>query len=135
MGNALIDMYAKCGNVDYAYRVFCKMPQRNTVSWNSMIAGYGVHGYGNDALTLFYQMQQIGVKPNDVTFLAVLSACSHAGLINEGWYYFNSMIRDYGISPRLDHYACMVDLLGHDGHLDEAHVLISTMSIEPDAFV
>eukprot|EP01018_Ginkgo_biloba_P026111 Gb_25739 [translate_table: standard] len=133
--SSLIDMYVKCGNTKVARQVFDKMSQRDVVSWTVMIAGYGMNGYGRDALTLFNQMEQAGMKPNHITFVAVLSACSHAGLVAEGWHYFNSMSQDYHITPTVEHYACMVDLLGRAGHLDEAHNIIKKMPIEPDASV
>eukprot|EP01018_Ginkgo_biloba_P026037 Gb_14324 [translate_table: standard] len=135
VASALIDMYAKCGDIELSRQVFDKMPWRNVVSWNAMITGYGLHGMGEDALTLFMQMQQTGTKPTYITFVSVLSACSHAGLVDEGWQYFESMSRDYGITPRVEHYACMVDLLGRAGHLDEAHQFIEKMPLEPDGSV
>eukprot|EP01018_Ginkgo_biloba_P036993 Gb_08070 [translate_table: standard] len=135
VGTSLIDMYGKCGSIELARLLFDKMPKRDVVSWSAMIAGYGMHGQGKDAVALFSQMQQAGVKPNDVTFVCVLSACSHAGLIDEGWQFFHSMIHNYGITPKADHYACMVDLLGRAGHLDEAKNFIEKMPIEPSAIV
>lgn len=133
--NCLISMYFKCGHLQYARRVFHKMCNRDEVSWNALISGYGMHGNAKDALEMFEQMQQTGLKPNHITFLCVLSACSHAGLVDEGWQYFNCMSRDFGITPRTEHYACMVDLLGRAGHLDEANQLINKMPLEPDATV
>eukprot|EP01018_Ginkgo_biloba_P019068 Gb_40768 [translate_table: standard] len=135
VGNALIDMYAKCGSIDDARRLFDKMSQRDVVSWNAMIAGYGMHGYGEDALALFHKMQQAVMEPNEITFIAVLSACSHSGLVDEGWQFFNLMSQDYCITPRVEHYACMVDLLGRTGNLDEAWNLIKQMPLEPNANV
>eukprot|EP01018_Ginkgo_biloba_P006709 Gb_15874 [translate_table: standard] len=135
VGTALIDMYAKCGSIENARQCFNKMAKRDVVSWSAMIAGYGIHGYGKDALALFSQMQQTGMKPNHITFISVLSACSHAGLVDEGWQYFDCMTRDYSIQPMMKHYACMVDLLGRAGHLDKAHDFIKRMPIEPDAGV
>eukprot|EP01018_Ginkgo_biloba_P002905 Gb_17321 [translate_table: standard] len=135
VGNALVDMYAKCGSIDYACQVFDKMHQRDVVSWTAMVAGYGRHGRGWEAIKVFEQMQCAGVKPNHITFVGVLAACSHAGLVDEGWYYFDSMSRDYCIRPTAEHYACMVDLLGRAGHLDKAHDLINKMPFEPDAAV
>eukprot|EP01018_Ginkgo_biloba_P030203 Gb_04430 [translate_table: standard] len=135
VAGALIDMYVKCGSIKDARQVFDKMPQRDLVSWTAMIAGYGMHGHGEDALSLFDQMQQSGVKPDHVTFIAVLLACSHSGLVDEGRQYFDLMFRDYDIKPRLEHYACMVDLLGRAGQLDEAHHFIKKMPFEPDAGV
>eukprot|EP01018_Ginkgo_biloba_P030460 Gb_36433 [translate_table: standard] len=135
VGNALIDMYAKCGNIDFARRVFDKISHRDVVSWTAMIAGYGMHGHGQDALTLFNQMLLANMEPNHITFIGVLSACSHAGLVEEGWHYFNCLSRDYCITPRVEHYACMVDLLSRAGYLDEAHDFIKKMPIEPGAGV
>eukprot|EP01018_Ginkgo_biloba_P037426 Gb_17091 [translate_table: standard] len=135
VGTALIDMYAKCGSVEIARQSFDKILERDVVSWSVMIAGYGMHGHGEDALGLFSQMQQTGMKPDHITFVSVLSACSHAGLVDEGWHYFDCMIRDYGITPILEHYACMVDLLGRAGLLDEAQGFIEEMPLEPNASV
>eukprot|EP01018_Ginkgo_biloba_P019722 Gb_21824 [translate_table: standard] len=135
VGTALIDLYAKCGSIDIAHQVFDKLSKRNVVSWSAMIAGYGMHGHGEAALALFGQMQQTGVKPDQVTFVCLLSACSHAGLVDEGWQYFDCMIRDHCITPRMDHYACMVDLLGRAGCLDEAEDFIKKMPLEPSAKV
>eukprot|EP01018_Ginkgo_biloba_P018799 Gb_11545 [translate_table: standard] len=135
VGNALVDMYAKCGNMDIARKWFDKMPEKDVVSWSAMIAGYGMHGHGEDALALFTQMQQKGMKPDHIIFISVLSACSHAGLVDEGWKYFNSMKQDYRITPRVEHYACMVDLLGRSGLLYEAHDFIKKMPLEPNAAV
>eukprot|EP01018_Ginkgo_biloba_P036700 Gb_40432 [translate_table: standard] len=135
VGTALIDMYAKCGSVETARRLFDLMSERDVVSWSAMIAGYGMHGYGEDALALFSQMQQAGMKPNSITFVSVLSACSHAGLVDEGWQYFDCMIKNYSIIPRVEHYACMVDLLGRAGCLDEAQEFIRKMPLQPGATV
>eukprot|EP01018_Ginkgo_biloba_P034137 Gb_28030 [translate_table: standard] len=135
VGNALIDMYAKCGSVKMACQFFNKMTERSVVTWNTMIAGYGMHGHGGDALKIFIQMQQTGMKPNDVTFICVLSACSHAGLTDEGWQYFDCMTQVYCITPRLEHYACMVDLFGRAGFLDEAEDFIKKMPLKPNAGV
>ena len=96
------------------------MSERREFSWNTLIFGYDHHGYGEEALELFVQMQQAGMKPKEATFVSVLLACSHAGLVDEGRRYFDSMSQNYGITPRLEHYACMVDVLGRVGFLDEA---------------
>eukprot|EP01018_Ginkgo_biloba_P030770 Gb_22711 [translate_table: standard] len=135
IGNALIDMYGKCGSIKIARILFDKMYERDVVSWNAMIAAYGMHGHGEDALALFTQMQITGMKPDHVTFIGVLTACRHAGLVDEGWQYFNCISRDYGITPMVEHYACMVDLLGRAGQLDEAHDFIKKMPIDPGASV
>eukprot|EP00268_Persea_americana_P067144 TRINITY_DN9205_c0_g1_i2.p1 TRINITY_DN9205_c0_g1~~TRINITY_DN9205_c0_g1_i2.p1 ORF type:complete len:689 (-),score=111.17 TRINITY_DN9205_c0_g1_i2:89-2155(-) len=130
--NALVDMYAKCGSIDTAMNLFEVMPQRDLVTWNSMIAGYAVHGYGEKALMLFKQMKSEVIVPDDITFVGVLSACSHSGLITEGHQYFGSMKRVFGIEPKLEHYSCMIDLLGRVGLLEEALELIRRMPMEPD---
>lgn len=135
VGTALMDLYAKCGSINTARLLFDKMSEKNVISWSAMIAGYGLNGLGKDALDLFVQMQESGTKPTDVTFVSVLSACSHSGLLNEGWQLFGSMTQDYYIIPKVEHYACMVDLLGRAGHLDEAHDLIKNMPIKPSAGV
>ncbi|GMY18617.1 pentatricopeptide repeat-containing protein At2g01510, mitochondrial [Fagus crenata] len=135
--NARLDMYAKCGSTDMARTLFTKMPQRNVISWSTMILGYAINGETEKALTLFSRMQTEGVQPNYVTYLGLLSACSHAGLVNEGRAYFNHMAQsgNKNIQPRKEHYACMVDLLGRTGHLQEAYNFIKNMPIEPDAGV
>ncbi|XP_057954587.1 pentatricopeptide repeat-containing protein At5g27110 [Malania oleifera] len=121
---ALLDMYAKCGAVDEALCVFNQLPERDFVSWTSMITAYGYHGQAFEALQLFHNMQQSGAKPDRVTFLALMSACSHAGLFNEGCYYFNLMSTEYGIKPTIEHYSCLMDLLGRAGRLHEAYGII-----------
>jgi pentatricopeptide repeat protein len=135
VASALIDMYCKCGSTELARQVFDKMLKRDVVSWSAIIAGYGLHGQSEDALALFDQMLQSGIRPDHITFVSVLSACSHAGLVAKGWEYFDCMSRDYGIIPGVKHYTCMVDLLGRAGHLDEAHEFIKKMPLEPDAGV
>eukprot|EP01018_Ginkgo_biloba_P016729 Gb_00639 [translate_table: standard] len=133
--SAIVDMYCKCGSIDNARRVFDKMSERDVVSWSSMISGYAMHGHAEDALMLFFQMQQARAKPDYITFIGVLSACSHAGLVDEARQYLKQMSRDYQIQPSVEHYSCMVDLLGRAGHLNEAHELINTMPLEPNAAV
>ncbi|XP_011623452.2 pentatricopeptide repeat-containing protein At3g16610 [Amborella trichopoda] len=135
VGNALVDMYAKCGSISSGRAVFDRMPKRDVVSWNSIIAGYGVHGHGKEALSLFMEMQASGVKPDDITFVCLLSACSHSGLVSEGEQLFKMMGLDFGITPRMEHYICFVDLLGRVGHLQEAHNFIRSMPVEPDVRV
>eukprot|EP01018_Ginkgo_biloba_P010846 Gb_36538 [translate_table: standard] len=135
VATALIDMYAKCGSIEIARQLFERMPIRNVVSWNAMIQGYGMHGHGKDALALFSQMRQMGMMPDHITFIGVLSACSHAGLVDKGLQYFDCMSEEYCIVPKVEHYACMVDLLGRAGHLDEALDFITKMPLEPNAVV
>ncbi|KAG8385155.1 hypothetical protein BUALT_Bualt03G0012300 [Buddleja alternifolia] len=135
VNSALIDMYAKCGNLDLAQRVFDTMETKNEVSWNSIIAAYGNHGQLNHCLALFHEMKIEGYKPDHVTFLAIISACGHAGRVEEGKYYFNCMIQDYGITPMMEHYSCLIDLFGRAGRLEEAFQVITTMPFTPDAGV
>ncbi|KAF4382866.1 hypothetical protein G4B88_021649 [Cannabis sativa] len=131
LSNALIDMYAKSGSIYTAASLFNEMPLRNLVSWNTMIAGYASHGYAKQALILFEQMKNAGFEPDSITFVAVLSACSHGGLVSEGREHFKSMLRDYKLEPREEHYACLIDLLGRIGLLDQAYHLIRNMPMLP----
>ncbi|KAL5979915.1 hypothetical protein ACLOJK_039027 [Asimina triloba] len=131
---ALVDLYVKCGNLEYARRIFDSMREWNVVSWSTMISGYGMHGRGKDAVQLFHQMKGL-IEPDHITFVSLLSACSHAGLLGEGRQCFTSMIEDFNIMPRTEHYACMVDLMGRVGLLDEAWEFIKSMPIKPDAGV
>eukprot|EP01018_Ginkgo_biloba_P030832 Gb_14950 [translate_table: standard] len=135
VGTALVDMYAECENIEIACLLFDKMCEKDVVSWNVMVAGYGMHGYGKHVISLFGQMQRAGMKPDSISFVGLLSACSHAGLVDEGWKIFNNMSRDYCITPIMEHYTCMVDLLGRAGLLDEAQGFIKKLPIEPDACV
>ncbi|XP_021298905.1 pentatricopeptide repeat-containing protein At2g13600 [Herrania umbratica] len=135
VGNSLIDMYMKCGSVEDGDQVFKNMMERDWVSWNAMIVGYAQNGYGNKALELFKNMLVSGEKPDHVTMIGVLCACSHAGLVEEGRYHFSSMSGEHGLVPLKDHYTCMVDLLGRAGCLNEAKNLIETMPMKPDAVV
>ncbi|MQL92562.1 hypothetical protein Taro_025172 [Colocasia esculenta] len=128
---ALVDMYAKCGGLHLARKVFDTMRERHVTTWNAMIDGYGTHGLGKDAVKLFEEMRSSPVQPNDVTFLCVLSACSHSGLVDEGRKIFATMKRDYSLEPSMDHYGSMVDLLGRAGGLQEAWEFIEKMPIEP----
>jgi pentatricopeptide repeat protein len=135
VGTSLIDMYSKCGSIEDAWSVFNKMATRNVATWNAMLGGYAMHGHGKDALEHFEQMCLEGVEPDRVSFLVLLSACSHAGLLDEGLCYFESMGPVYSIPATLELYACMVDLLGRAGHLHEAEDLVKAMSCEPDIYV
>lgn len=134
LDTAVIDLYVKCGNLEYARKCFDRMSARNLISWSTMISGYGMHGHGREALCLFDQMKA-SIKPDHIAFVTVLSACSHGGLIAEGWECFKAMNRDFGVTPRTEHYACMVDLLGRAGRLSEAQAFIERMPITPDAGV
>ncbi|GKV23654.1 hypothetical protein SLEP1_g33358 [Rubroshorea leprosula] len=133
VGNALLLMYCKCGSIDEACTAFEEIAEKDVVSWNTMIAGYARHGFGKVALMIFESMKNAGFKPDDATMVGVLSACSHAGLVERGREYFYSMNQDYGITANSRHYTCMVDLLGRAGRLDEAQNLMRNMPFEPDA--
>ncbi|KAH6821120.1 hypothetical protein C2S53_019635 [Perilla frutescens var. hirtella] len=130
--SALIHMYAKCGHLNLAQRVFDSMETRNEVSWNSIIAAYGNHGHLHQCLALFNAMEDEGFQPDHVTFLAVMSACGHAGEVEEGKRHFN-MIQEYGIAARMEHYSCLIDMLGRAGRLGEAFQVIEAMPFSPEA--
>lgn len=133
--SALIDMYSKCGKLAMARSVFDIMDHKNEVSWNSIITAYGNHGYPRECLDLFHEMLKIGIRPDHVTFLIIISACGHAGLVDEGVYYFRQMTEEFGISAKMEHYSCMVDLYGRAGRLHEAFDTIKSMPFTPDAGV
>ncbi|CAD6229133.1 unnamed protein product [Miscanthus lutarioriparius] len=129
--NALMAMYMKCGCLEIGRYIFNWIGRRrNVVSWNSLISGYGMHGFGRESIQVFEEMIQEGISPSIITFISVLGACSHAGLVEQGKKLFESMV-DYNVTPRAEHYACMVDLLGRAGRLDEAVELIQSMRIQP----
>ncbi|XP_008785897.2 pentatricopeptide repeat-containing protein At2g20540 [Phoenix dactylifera] len=134
--NALIEMYAKCGSIDQALRLFEEMKDRDVISWSTMIGGLALHGRAHKAIELFVEMEKDEtVRPNGITFIGLLSACSHAGLLDEGFRYFDSMKEVYGIDPGVEHYGCMVDLLGRSGCIDRAVEFIESMPVPPDAAV
>ncbi|KAK7407764.1 hypothetical protein VNO78_09821 [Psophocarpus tetragonolobus] len=135
VANSLIDMYAKCGRIEDARLTFDKMDKRDEVSWNAIISGYSMHGLGTEALNLFDMMQQTICKPNKLTFVGVLSACSNAGLLDKGRALFKSMLQDFGIEPCIEHYTCMVWLLGRSGQFDEAVELIGKIPFQPSVMV
>lgn len=124
--SALMDMYFKCSSPNEGHRVFNKSVERNVITWTSLISGYGLHGRVYEVLDSFNQMIKEGMMPNQITFLAVLSACSHGGLVDKGRECFSSMIKDYGVQPRGKHYAVMVDLLGRAGRIEEAYKFVQT---------
>lgn len=130
IGSALSSMYAKCGNLDDGNLVFRRMPARDVLSWNAMISGLSHNGRGNEALELFEEMRLEGTKPDNVTFVNVLSACSHMGLVEKGWGYFKMMSDEFGIVPGVEHYACMVDVLSRAGKLKEAREFIESATID-----
>ncbi|KAL3818735.1 hypothetical protein ACJIZ3_004640 [Penstemon smallii] len=135
VSNALIDMYGKCGRIKDARVVFDSMSKIDVVSWNSMVSAYSIHGLGSEALNIFEDMGKTPIKPNELTFVGVLSACSNTGSLDLGQSYFTSMKEDYGIEPCMEHYTCMVSLLGRLGHLEKAVKLIEEIPNEPSIMV
>ncbi|KAK7331371.1 hypothetical protein VNO77_25594 [Canavalia gladiata] len=133
LGTALVDMYAKCGMLKEAMDIFERMEDKDVKSWTAMISGHGVHGQPINAIRLFRRMEKEGFRPNEVTFLAILTACSHGGLVIEGTEIFKRMVQEYGFSPQVEHYGCLIDLLGRAGMLHEAHKLIKSLPIKGDA--
>lgn len=135
VGSSLIDMYAKCGRIHMSRLCFDKMPVKNLVCWNAIMGGYAMHGKAKEAIDLFHSLLTSGLKPDFISFTCVLAACSQGGLTDEGWHFFDSMSRDHEIEARMEHYACMVTLLGRAGKLDEAYNMIKQMPFEPDACI
>lgn len=134
LGTALIDMYAKCGQLEKSRKVFDSMMEKDVICWNAMISGYGMNGYAESAMEIFDLMEESNVKPNGITFLSLLSACAHAGLVEDGKILFAKM-PSFSVTPNLKHYTCMVDLLGRSGNLEEAEELVLSMPISPDGGV
>ncbi|XP_052115373.1 pentatricopeptide repeat-containing protein At3g53360, mitochondrial isoform X2 [Arachis duranensis] len=130
--NGLIDMYAKCGSLKSAQNVFDSTLNQNVISWSSLIVGYAQFGLAHEALNLFRRMRKFGIHPNEVTYLGVLSACSHIGLVEEGWHLYKTMQVELGIPPRREHFSCMVDLLARAGCLNEAETFIMKTGFDPD---
>lgn len=131
--NALMEMYARCGSVAQAHQLFVEMRERDVISWSTMISGLATHGRAIDAIKLFEKMENgKRVRPNCITFLGLLSACSHAGMLDEGLRYFDSMKSFYRIDPEIEHYGCMVDLLGRAGRIEKAVELINSMPFQAD---
>lgn len=136
VNNALIDTYSKCGNVAMARLVFQNMPvARSIVSWTSIIAGLAMHGCGEEAIQLFHEMEESGVRPDGITFISLLYACSHSGLVEEGCGLFSKMKNLYGIEPAIEHYGCMVDLYGRAARLQKAYEFICEMPVSPNAII
>lgn len=135
LGTALVHMYAKNGALGKAREVFDSMQEKNVATWNAMIHGLAVHGHAEAALALFRKLEMEGIMPNGITFVAVLSACCHGGFLEEGRKFFGSMKQDYDIEPKLEHFGCMVDLLGRGGELIEAEQLIRDMKWKADVMI
>ncbi|XP_051121853.1 putative pentatricopeptide repeat-containing protein At3g11460, mitochondrial isoform X2 [Andrographis paniculata] len=130
--NALINMYARCGNLARARAIFDEMPEKNLVTWTAMIGAYGMHGDGKTAVELFDRMIEEGIRPDKAVFVCVLTACSHAGLTEKGLNYFYSMEKEYNLKPGSEHYSCVVDLLGRTGRLAEARNVVESIPFKPD---
>ncbi|KAA3461154.1 pentatricopeptide repeat-containing protein [Gossypium australe] len=135
LGCALTDMYAKCGDMEEALEVFKKQKKKEVALWTALIYGFAIHGRGREALDWFETMQKVGIKPNHVTFTAILTACSYSRLVDKGKSLFESIERVHKLRPRIEHYGCMVDLLGRAGLLEEAKGLIELMPVKPNAVV
>ncbi|CAL8998725.1 unnamed protein product [Prunus brigantina] len=135
LGTALIDMYAKCGSIEHGYEVFKKMPQKDLVAWGVIISGFAIHGQAEKCFELFDDLVANGTYPNEIIFVAILSACSHAGYVEMGYQYFYQMVHEYGIRPSIEHYGCMVDLLGRAGRLAEAEELIMSLPEKPNSVI
>ncbi|WOL06696.1 pentatricopeptide repeat-containing protein [Canna indica] len=132
VANALVDMYAKCGSIANSRKVFDDMAVRDLISWTSLLTGYGMNGYGQEAIELFEEMMNVGLQPDYVLLMGVLTACSHAGLVDEGLRYFRLMSTEYNVPPNKEVYGCVIDLLGRAERITEAYELIETMPLEPD---
>ncbi|KAK3139360.1 hypothetical protein QOZ80_5AG0382100 [Eleusine coracana subsp. coracana] len=133
VASSLVDVYSKCGHIKKAYAVFSDMERKNVVLWNAMIASFTKHGHPREVMILFEKMHQAGIFPNEVTYLSVLSVCSHAGFVEEARRYFSLLMSDQTVEPNVLHYSCMVDVLGRSGNIDEAWELIQQMPFEPTA--
>ncbi|KAL4559285.1 hypothetical protein LXL04_031423 [Taraxacum kok-saghyz] len=135
IGSSLITMYSKSGNLEDSRKSFEQITNPDVITYTAMIHGYAQNGNGSSALKVYNRMIESGTAPDSVTFIGLLTACSHGGLVNEAFLYFDSMVKDYGIEPGLRHYACMVDVLGRAGRLKEAVGFIEGMAVEPDGLV
>ncbi|CAN7016551.1 unnamed protein product [Brassica rapa subsp. trilocularis] len=135
--NSLIEMYCKCGSLKMGEQVFKGMRKRDLASWNAMILGLATHGRADEALGCFDRMvgKEENVKPNSVTFVAVLTACNHRGMVKKGRQYFDMMVRDYAIKPALEHYGCIIDLAARAGYITEAIDMVTSMPMKPDAVI
>ncbi|KAI9109870.1 hypothetical protein K1719_018911 [Acacia pycnantha] len=135
IATALIDMYSKAGRLKVAIDIFRRIQNKTLPCWNCMMMGYAIYGHGEEVMNLFNELHETGIQPVAITFTALLSGCKNSGLVDEGWKYFDSMKTDYNLNPTIEHYCCMVDLLGKAGYLDEAWDFVNTMPMEPDASI
>ena len=134
LGTALVDMYSKCGSLEDARKMFDEMPNKDVVTWNVMIGGYAVHGRSKEAVSLFYDMLAKGIRPTDITIIGVLNACSHAGMVSEGRGVFRLMEK-FDLEPKIEHFGCMIDLLGRAGMVEEAYEMARLMPVECDDII
>ncbi|KAK7261402.1 hypothetical protein RIF29_27711 [Crotalaria pallida] len=137
LANALVDMYGKCGSLKQARKVFEMNPDKGLTSWNSMINSFALHGQSDCAIAMFEEMMKVGsdVRPDEITFVGLLNACTHGGLVEKGYYYFEMMVQEFKLEPQISHYGCLIDLLGRAGRFDEAMEVIRGMSMEPDEII
>ncbi|KAF5730426.1 pentatricopeptide repeat-containing protein [Tripterygium wilfordii] len=135
VATAIIDMYSKCGSIECGYQMFQEMPRRDVVAWGAIISGFAAYGQAWKCFELLDEMVADGIHPNEVVFVGILTACSHGGYVRKGQQYFNRMVNEFGIRPTIEHYGCMVDLLGRAGMLAEADELIMSMPEEPNAVI
>lgn len=135
LGTALVVMYAKCGDIEKAFNVFTSMNVKNLQSWTVMISAFADHGRPKDAISLFIQMESRGLKPDSVSFTALLCACSHLGMVDQGRWYFNRMENVYNIKPTMEHYGCMVDMFGRAGLVEEAYEFLRKMPMQPNSVI
>lgn len=132
---ALLGMYAKCGHIQQAFRIFNSMDDKNLQTWTIMISGLADHGHGEEAMSLFARMEESGFRPDSLSFSAILYACSHNGFVDAGREYFEKMASIYDIRPTMEHYGCMVDMYGRAGELEEAYDIIRSMPTEPNSVI
>lgn len=135
LGTALLEMYSKCGYIDKALYIFNSMREKNLQSRTVMISRLAAHGRAEDAISIFSQTEQTGLKPDSISFSSILCACSHLGLVNEGRKYFHSMVEVYNIRPTMEHYGCVVDMLGRAGMLEEAYEIVKNMPMKPNSII
>lgn len=135
LGTSVIEMYCKCGSIESALKVFEVIPNKKLGHWTAIVVGLGMHGQAKLALDLFLEMLKTSIVPNDITFIGVLNACNHAGLVEEGRRYLDMMINDYKIAPTVEHYGCLVDILCRAGHLEEAKSVIKKMPMKPNKII
>lgn len=135
LGTAILEMYSKCGHIEKALKVFNSLTEKNLQSWTIMISGLADHSHGEDAISLFTQMEQTGLQPDSMSFSEILSACSHLGLVDEGQTFFSQMVKIYNIRPTMEHYGCMVDMFARAGMIEEAYEIIKNMPMEPNSVI